>query len=186
MKALSKRNEEPQKASRPFDRDRDGFIIGEGGGILLLESLDHALARNAKIYAEILEVESSSDGNHLSNPSIEGQSRLMRKILKRANMQPEQVNYINAHATSTPLGDEFEIIVDKQGDIDRIKLKVELLPEVTKLSIENTLKDQLRLKTNLGYQIEYYDYGSLPRYEVKAKRFKDLRKKNIIEKGGRP
>jgi len=77
------------------------------------------------------------------------------------------------------LGDEFEVIVDKQGDIDRIKLKVELMPEVTKLSIETTLKDQLRLKTNLGYQIEYYDYGSLPRYEVKAKRFKDLRKKDI-------
>lgn len=75
------------------------------------------------------------------------------------------------------LGDEFEIIVDKQGDVDRIKLKVELLPEVTKLSVENILIDQLRLKTNLRYQIEYYDYGSLPRYEVKAKRFKDLRKK---------
>jgi len=80
------------------------------------------------------------------------------------------------------LGDEFEIVVDKQGDADRIKLKVELMPEVTRASIENILKDQLRLKTNLGYHIEYYDYGSLPRYEVKAKRFKDLRKKHIIEK----
>jgi len=80
------------------------------------------------------------------------------------------------------LGDEFEIIVDKQGDVDRIKLKVELLPEVTRLSVENRLKDQLRLKTNLGYLIEFYDYGSLPRYEVKAKRFKDLRKKNFNEK----
>ena len=77
------------------------------------------------------------------------------------------------------LGDEFEIIVDKQGDVDRIKLKVELMPEVTRVSIENQLKDQLRLKTNLGYRIEFYDYGSLPRYEVKAKRFKDLRKTNI-------
>ncbi len=80
------------------------------------------------------------------------------------------------------LGDEFEIVVDKQGDVDRIKLKVELMPEATKLGVEPLLKDQLRLKTNLGYQIEYYDYGSLPRYEVKAKRFKDLRKKHIIEK----
>jgi len=77
------------------------------------------------------------------------------------------------------LGDEFEVIVDKQGDIDRIKLKVELNSGVTKLGVENILKDQLRLKTNLGYQIEYYDCGSLPRYEVKAKRFKDLRKKNL-------
>jgi len=75
------------------------------------------------------------------------------------------------------LGDEFEVIVDKQGDVDRIKLKVELKPDRSKNEVENRLKDQLRLKTNLGYRIEYYDYGSLPRYEVKAKRFKDLRKK---------
>jgi len=80
------------------------------------------------------------------------------------------------------LGDEFEIIVDKQGDVDRIKLKVELKPEATRSSVEERLKDQLRLKTNLGYQIEYFEYGSLPRYEVKAKRFKDLRKKVIGEK----
>jgi len=78
------------------------------------------------------------------------------------------------------LGDEFEIIVDKQGDVDRIKLKVELIPEVSRQDVEPVLIDQLRLKTNLGYRIEYYDYGSLPRYEVKANRFKDLRenKKN--------
>ena len=75
------------------------------------------------------------------------------------------------------LGDEFEVVVDKQGDLDRIKLKVELLPEVSKQNVDFILKDQLRIKTNLGYRIEYYDYGSLPRYEVKAKRFKDLRKK---------
>ena len=75
------------------------------------------------------------------------------------------------------LGDEYEVVVDKQGDIDRIKLKIELIPEASKQAIEPILKDQLRLKTNLGYRIEYYDYGSLPRYEVKAKRFKDLRKK---------
>ena len=75
------------------------------------------------------------------------------------------------------LGDEFEIIVDKQGDVDRIKLKVELIPEVSRQDVEPVLIDQLRLKTNLGYRIEYYDYGSLPRYEVKANRFKDLRKK---------
>ncbi len=80
------------------------------------------------------------------------------------------------------LGDEFEIIVDKQGDADRIKLKVELLPEATRPGVENLLKDQLRLKTNLGYQIEFYDYGTLPRYEIKAKRFKDLRKKYSAEK----
>ncbi|OGR28570.1 MAG: phenylacetate--CoA ligase [Desulfobacterales bacterium RIFOXYA12_FULL_46_15] len=82
----------------------------------------------------------------------------------------------------TGLGDEFEVIVDKQGDADRIKLKVELLPEVVRGSVETILKDQLRLKTNLGYQIEFYDYGTLPRYEVKAKRFKDLRKKEIAKK----
>lgn len=76
------------------------------------------------------------------------------------------------------LGDEYEVVVDKQGDVDRIKLKVELMPEASKQNIEPVLKDQLRLKTNLGYRIEYYDYGDLPKYEVKAKRFKDLRKKN--------
>ncbi|MCP4023294.1 MAG: phenylacetate--CoA ligase [Desulfobacteraceae bacterium] len=75
------------------------------------------------------------------------------------------------------LGDEFEVIVDKQGDVDRIKLKVELMPGTSKAAVENVLKDQLRLKTNLGYRIEYYDYGHLQRYEIKAKRFKDLRKK---------
>ncbi len=74
------------------------------------------------------------------------------------------------------LGDEFEVIIDKQGDIDRIKLKVELMPDISYQQIENNLKNQLRLKTNLGYLIEYYDHGQLPRYEVKAKRFKDLRK----------
>lgn len=74
------------------------------------------------------------------------------------------------------LGDEYEVIVDRQGDVDRIRLKVELLPEVSRAAVEGVLKDQLRLKTNLGYLIEYCDYGSLPRYEVKARRFKDLRK----------
>jgi phenylacetate-CoA ligase len=82
------------------------------------------------------------------------------------------------------LGDEFEVVVDKQGDVDRIKLKVELMPEISRQSIEHELKDQLRLKTNLGYQIEYYDYGRLPRYEVKAKRFKDLRKKESTKECG--
>ncbi len=82
------------------------------------------------------------------------------------------------------LGDEFEVVVDKQGDVDRIKLKVELMPEISRQTIEHELKDQLRLKTNLGYQIEYYDYGRLPRYEVKAKRFKDLRKKESTKECG--
>lgn len=76
------------------------------------------------------------------------------------------------------LGDEFEIIVDKQGDVDRIKLKVELVSGISKEQVNDRLKDQLRLKTNLGYQIEYYDYGHLPRYDVKSKRFKDLRTKH--------
>jgi phenylacetate-CoA ligase len=80
------------------------------------------------------------------------------------------------------LGDEYEVIIDKQGDRDRIKLKVELMPQVSKAVIEGRLKDQLRLKTNLGYLIEYYDYGSLPRYDVKARRFKDLRGKGTSEK----
>ena len=94
-----------------------------------------------------------------------------------AHNEGEDLGRLLKQITNNTLDYEFEIIVDKQGDVDRIKLKVELLPEVTRVSIENRLKDQLRLKTNLGYMIEFYDYGSLPRYEVKAKRFKDLRKK---------
>ena len=110
MKALSTRNDQPQKASRPFDRDRDGFIISEGGGVLILEELEHALARGAKIYAEVVGYGLSSDGYHMAAPPEDGNgaARCMRMALKDAGMTPEDVDYINAHGTSTPLNDVVE------------------------------------------------------------------------------
>lgn len=114
-------NEEPERASRPYDLRREGFVPSHGGGVLILEELEHAQRRNAKIYAEVLAVESSSDGNHLSNPSIEGQTRLMNKVLRKAGVRPEGVDYVNAHATSTPLGDRLEIESIKRVFGDHIK-----------------------------------------------------------------
>jgi 3-oxoacyl-[acyl-carrier-protein] synthase II len=110
MKALSTRNDEPQKASRPFDVDRDGFVLGDGAGALLLESEEHAVARGARIYAEVLAVGASSDAYHITAPHPEGLgARLaMAAALRQAGLAREDVDAINMHATSTPLGDESE------------------------------------------------------------------------------
>ncbi|MEW6500924.1 MAG: beta-ketoacyl-ACP synthase II [Thermodesulfobacteriota bacterium] len=110
MKALSTRNDAPEKASRPFDKDRDGFIIGEGGGILLIEALEHAQARGARIYAEIVGYGLSGDGYHVAAPPEDGDGavRCMRMALADAGMQPTDIDYINAHGTSTPLNDLVE------------------------------------------------------------------------------
>lgn len=110
MKALSTRNDQPEKASRPFDRDRDGFIISEGAGVLILEELEHALARGAKMYAEVAGYGLSSDGYHMAAPPEDGNGavRCMQMALKDAGMRPEDVDYINAHGTSTPLNDVVE------------------------------------------------------------------------------
>lgn len=102
-------NDEPHRASRPWDTRREGFVPAHGGAALVLESLDDALARGARIYAEVVEVETSSDGNHLPQPSEDGQARLMQLVLRRCRLQPEDVDYVSAHATSTPLGDLTEI-----------------------------------------------------------------------------
>ncbi len=102
-------NDAPEKASRPYDTRREGFVPSHAAGTLILESYEHAKRRGAKIYAEILGVEANSDANHLSNPSVEGQSRLMKKVLDKTGVRPEQIDYINAHATSTPIGDTIEI-----------------------------------------------------------------------------
>jgi len=111
-------NEEPERASRPYDTHREGFVPSHGAACLIVEDLEHALARGAKIYAEILGVESSSDGCHLPQPSRIGQARLMKRLLKNAGVKPEEVDYINVHATSTPLGDltELRSIKDVFGD----------------------------------------------------------------------
>ena len=110
MKALSTRNEDPQAASRPFDRDRDGFIIAEGSGMVILEELDHALARGANIYAEMAGYGQSSDAYHIAAPpeNGEGGARCMQRALNDAGMNPEDIDYINAHGTSTPLNDRCE------------------------------------------------------------------------------
>jgi 3-oxoacyl-[acyl-carrier-protein] synthase II len=110
MKALSTRNDEPQKASRPFDRDRDGFVVGEGSGILIIESLDHALERGASIYAEITGFGMSGDGYHMTSPPPDGSGavRCMQAALADAALDYGQIDYINAHGTSTELNDLYE------------------------------------------------------------------------------
>ena len=111
-KALSTNfNDQPQKASRPYDKDRDGFVMGEGSGVMVLEALDHALARGAPIYAEVVGYGMSGDAYHITSPSEDGDGafRCMQAALKRAGVTPSDLDYINAHGTSTPVGDEIEL-----------------------------------------------------------------------------
>jgi 3-oxoacyl-[acyl-carrier-protein] synthase II len=107
-KALSERNDDPATASRPFDKDRDGFVLGEGSGILILEDLEHAKKRGARIYAELSGMGMSADANHITAPDMDGPRRAMVAAMRNAGVNPDEVDYINAHGTSTPLGDANE------------------------------------------------------------------------------
>ncbi|MEN9886132.1 MAG: beta-ketoacyl-ACP synthase, partial [Pseudomonadota bacterium] len=108
MRALSTRNDDPKTASRPWDKDRDGFVLGEGAGVLVLEEYERAKARGAKIYAEVAGFGMSADAGHMTAPNMDGPRRAMLSALANAGLNPDQVNFINAHGTSTPLGDVNE------------------------------------------------------------------------------
>ena len=108
MRALSTRNDDPKSASRPWDKDRDGFVLGEGAGVMVLEEYEHAKARGAKIYAELSGFGMSADAGHMTAPNMDGPRRAMLLAMRHAGLNPDQVNFVNAHGTSTPLGDVNE------------------------------------------------------------------------------
>lgn len=143
MKALSTRNDEPEKASRPFDRDRDGFVLSEGAAIFVMETLDHAKSRGANILCEVSGYAASSDASHITAPDAEGRgaARSMRWALEDAGFEPGMIDYVNAHGTSTPLGDAAEVaaVTDVFGDHARKSTGGKLMMSSTKSMIGHCL-----------------------------------------------
>jgi 3-oxoacyl-[acyl-carrier-protein] synthase II len=135
MRAMSTRNDEPTRASRPFDQDRDGFVMGEGAGILMIEELDHAKRRGATIYAELAGYGLSADAHHLTAPHPDGAGarRCMEMAIRHAGLNPQDVDYVNAHGTSTPVGDVAETNAIKRtfGDHARNRLMVSSTKSMT-------------------------------------------------------
>lgn len=129
MHALSRRNDDPAHASRPFDKDRDGFVMGEGAGVVVIEELEHALARGAHIYAEIVGYGLTSDAGHITTPNTDGPRRCMEMALARAGIKPEDIDYLNAHGTSTSV-----------GDINETKAIKEAFSEAAKKLVVNSTK----------------------------------------------
>ena len=128
LKALSERNDDPATASRPFDRDRDGFVLGEGSGILILEDFEHARKRGARIYCELSGMGMSADANHITAPDMDGPRRAMQAALRNGAINPDEVQYLNAHGTSTPLGDANETAA----------VKAAFGPHAMKLAVNST------------------------------------------------
>jgi 3-oxoacyl-[acyl-carrier-protein] synthase II len=133
MRALSTRNDDPKTASRPWDKDRDGFVLGEGAGVMVLEEYEHAKARGAKIYAELGGYGMSADAGHMTAPNMDGPRRAMLAAMRNAGINPDQVDYLNAHGTSTPLGDinETNAIKAALGDHAKNKLVVSSTKSMT-------------------------------------------------------
>ena len=132
MHALSRRNDDPAHASRPFDKDRDGFVMGEGAGVVVIEELEHALARGAHIYAEIVGYGLTSDAGHITTPNTDGPRRCMEMALARAGIKPEDIDYLNAHGTSTSV-----------GDINETKAIKEAFGEAAKKLVVNSTKSMI-------------------------------------------
>ena len=154
MRALSTRNNDPQAASRPWDKDRDGFVLGEGAGVVVLERLEHAQARGARIYAEVVGYGMSADAGHMTAPNMDGPRRAMLNALNNGDVSPNEVDYVNAHGTSTPLGDINETLA----------IKAALGVQATRTVVSSTqIHDRTPARRRRWLGVGFYGAGLAPR-----------------------